>query len=220
MTFEQYKVEKEKPSPRERLAEILRREPKELKEIEKLEIQSKIFVEKDKLNWHDDFLGLIESELKDSKILDLFCGSNSIKEYSRKKNLKAEVIGVDISSERADIKANAAEIEKFIPPEKQFNIIFDLGGVPKVVKTEVIEKYLKDEGLFITSSSSEMFREQIDEVLKNPQSSCQGTYSEETKEFLKYFQPIVSVEVKGKKNFLSKKLMDDVYIIWKKREME
>jgi len=221
MHFEQYNIiKKEKSLPKEMLVEILRKEPKESKEIDKLKIQAKIFVEKDKLNWHDDFLGLIEPKIKDSEILDLFCGSNSIKDYSNERKLNAKVTGVDISSEKADIKADAAEIERFIPPEKQFDIIFELGGVPGVVKTEVIEKYLKDDGLFVTAASSEVFREQIGRVFKNPQASYQGQYSDETKEFFKYFQPMVNVEVKGKESFLPKKLIDDVYVVWKKRQAE
>lgn len=220
MPFEQYKMEKEKPSPQERLMEILSREPRESGEIEKLEIQAKIFVEKEKLNWHDDFLGLMEPELKNSKILDLFCGSNSIKEYCRERNLGADVTGVDISSEKADIRADVADIEKFVSSEKQFDIIFELGGVPGIIDSEIIERYLKDKGLFITASSSAIFRGQIDKVFQNPEAPPQGQYGKETKEFLKYFQPMVEVEVKGKKSFLPDKLIDDVYIVWKKKETE
>jgi len=221
MFFEQHNTENKKITPGDKLLEILRREPRrETAEIDKIEMRAKIFVEKEKLNWHDDFLGLIEPKLKDAKILDLFCGSNSIKEYGKEKRLNMEVVGVDISSEKADIKADVAEIDKFISPEKQFDIVFDLGGVPGVISLEKFETYLKDGGFFITSSSAEIFLEQVNKVFKNKKFVPGGQYEKETKEALEYFQPIVEVEVRDKKSFLPNQPIDSVYVIWKKRAKE
>lgn len=214
MSLEQYNPEKEKQFIQTKIFEILEKSGKEGAKPgkpEKFEIQAQIPVEKEKLNWHDNFLSLMEEEFQNKKILDLFCGSNSIKKYFQRKGLKGEVLGVDISSQEADIKTDVAQIDKIIPPEKQFDIVCSFGAVPGVANYETIKNYLKDDGLFISQSSDTIFYE---DILPNLEKPKKGT---EVEKQLQAFYPVVIVEIKNVKDFLSEKPSNDVYIIWRKK---
>lgn len=213
---EQYNPEQEKQFIQNRIFEILDRKPEEIKKPEKFEIQATIPVEKEKLNWHDNFLALMEPKIKNKKILDLFCGSNSIKRYFQEKKIPGEVIGIDNTTKQADIKADVAEIEKVLPAEKQFDIICSFGGVPGVINYEKIKNYLKDDGYFITQSSDQIFYENILPVLENKEKTDLSDFSLETKKNIEQFQPVVIIEMQGVKDFTSNKPSNDVYIIYKK----
>lgn len=217
MYLEQYNPEIQKQFVQSEIFKILDKKITELKKPVKFEIQATIPVEKEKLNWHDNFLALMEPKIKDKKVLDLFCGANSIKRYFQEKKLKGEVTGVDISNERADIKADVAEIDKVLKPEKQFDIVCSFGGVPDVTNYEIIKDYLKDDGYFITESSDQIFNEDILPVLEKPELEPSEDIKKETKRQIGYFQPIMIIEIQGVKDFISEKPSNSVYVIWRKK---
>lgn len=185
--------------------------------IPKFEIQATIPVEEEKYNWHDNFLKLMEPKLKGEKILDLFCGPNSIKRYFNNKDSKTEVVGIDVVDDRADIKTDVKNIKKFIKPEKQFGAVFELGGVPGNVNYELIKNYLDDNGLYITGSSDEAFYNDIKPALENSKKQSESFFGRDVRQEMKYFQPKAIIEIKNIKSYIPDDLKNEVYIIWKKR---
>ena len=185
--------------------------------IPKFEIQSTIPVEEGKYNWHDNFLKLMEPKLKGEKILDLFCGPNSIKRYFNNKDSKTEVVGIDVVDDRADIKTDVKNIKKFIKPEKQFDNILEFNGVPGKVDYKIIKDYLKDNGLYITCSSDEVFAESIEPALKNQEIKINDFFGKDVYNQLEVFKPAAIVEIKDVKSYIPNQVDNDVYIIWKKR---
>jgi len=187
-------------------------------DIKEIEMEAVIPVEEGKYNWHDNFLELMWPRINKGKILDLFCGPNSIKEYFKNKKSKAEVIGLDIADNHADIKADVRDIEKFIKPEKQFDVIFELRSVPGYLNRRLIKDYLSDNGLYITSSSDEVFRKSIEPVIKNAGKNPENFFNSDELEQIKYFQPRAIVEVKNIKSYISNYLENEVYVIYRKRK--
>ena len=185
-------------------------------DIENFQVNATIPVKEGVYNWHDNFLKLMEPKLKGEKILDLFCGPNSIKKYFNKDS-KTEVVGVDVVDSRADIKADVKNIKKFIKPEKQFNAIFELGGVPENINYELIKDYLDDGGLYITGSSDEVFYKDIKPALENSGKQSESFFGRDVYQEIKHFQPKAIVEVKNIKSYIPDDLKNEVYIIWKKR---
>lgn len=186
-------------------------------DIKRFEVEATIPVEEGKFNWHDNFLELIAPKIKDEKILDLFCGPNSVKRYFKDRNERAEVVGLDIADERADIKADVKNIKKIIKPEKQFGAIFELGGVPGNIDYESIGDYLADNGLYITSSSDEVFYKDIEPILKNPTLKSKSFFGKNLPKQMKYFRPNSIIEIKNIKSYIANEPKNEVYIVWKKQ---
>lgn len=215
MTYNQHH-QKEISIIQKKILQILNQDLNEIKVPVKFKIKAEISVDGEKLNWHDNFLSLIEPKIKGAKILDLFCGANSIKYYGVEKNLKCNVTGVDISDDKADLIADVAKIEKVLKPKKQFDLICNLAGIPNIANYEIIKKYLKDNGLFVTQSSDWVFNNEIQPILKNKSINPREDFRQETKQILKYFKPIIVVKILDIKNFTSIKA-SNYYIIWKNK---
>lgn len=76
--------------------------------------------------------------------MDLFCGRNQIKRYFQDREARnTEATGVDLMAGETDIKADIKEVEKFIPPEKQFDVVTDFEGARGVMNPEIIKNYLR-----------------------------------------------------------------------------
>ena len=71
------------------------------------------------------FLYLFELILRKKKVLDLFCGTNSIKHFSELNHTKASVTGVDNSETNTycDVKSDVIDLPKVLEPNNQFDII-------------------------------------------------------------------------------------------------
>ena len=69
-----------------------------------------------KLESNFAFYELFESKMVNAKILELFCGNNTAKEYLKQHNLSGEVTGVDIENEAADIKVDVEKLSEKIKP--------------------------------------------------------------------------------------------------------
>ena len=215
---EQSSEERAKKIVQERIFEILDKSPDEIKMPEKFEIESTVSVEEGKNNDHDEFLSLIDLKMKGAKVLDLFCGHNPVKKYFQNKKTNTEVTGVDLVAEEADIKSDVKDIEKVLPPKKQFDVITDFGGIEEVTNWEATKDYLKDHGILIEESSDEWFYNHILPVLSNPHRVREKAPDNETLKQLEYFQPMTILEIKNIKAFYLKEpeRKNSVYIIWKK----
>lgn len=203
--------EKQKEIIKDRIFEILEKRPEEITTLETFEIQSTISAKEKKVNWHDDFLTLMEPKIKDSKILDLFCGSNSIKAYFKDKGLSGEVTGVDVVNEKADIKVDVEKLDKLLPPEKQFDIVCEFGGIPSKINYETVANYLKKDGFFIIESSDYFYKNYTLPIIEGKQSTSKKAHVA-----LNKFKPIVTVKVLGVKSWDLDYSENSAYVICKK----
>ena len=142
------------------------------------------------------FLKLIEPLLKGKKVLDLFCGTNSIKQFSAQNNTNAIVTGVDNSATNTycDIKSDVIDLPKVLKPRCQFDIIASFGGTNSENYSDDYN-YLDREGILIHGYSDSFFIDNdINRQLNNDKKTKK---SKQITKLLKYFQPIIIINVKG-----------------------
>jgi len=202
------------------IIDILNRPFVENQPIEKFVVPSTYKLEGGYISDHDRFLSLLKSQMKGKKILDIFCGHNAPKKFLQKESDDTEVTGVDLVHEEADIKGDVAEIEKLIKPKKQFDYLFNFGGIAQYENYEVLRNYIKDEGFFVENCSKWWFQNVVAPVLANEESTCQKEPEEAIKSC--YFQPLAVVGVEALEEKEGEPLeyqytQEQVYIIWKKR---
>jgi hypothetical protein len=169
------------------------------------------------------FLYVFEPILRNKKVLDLFCGTNSIKQFAEQYHIQASVTGVDNSKTNiyCDIKSDVLDLPKVLKPNNQFDIITSFGGT----RSESFHddyNYLNQDGLLVHGYSSNFF---IDNGIE-----AQLGGSEKNKwmtGLLKYFQPIIIMKVDGVHLIINwpsqtEQLSIDedmVYIIFRKRKI-
>lgn len=142
------------------------------------------------------FLRLIEPLLKGKKVLDLFCGTNSIKQFSAQKNTNAIVTGVDNSETNTycDIKSDVIDLPKVLKPRCQFDIITSFGGTNSESYSDDFD-YLDRDGILIHGYSKSFFVDSdINKQLNNDKRTKKN---KQISWLLKYFQPIIIIKVKG-----------------------
>jgi hypothetical protein len=138
---------------------------------------------------------LIEPLLQNKKILDLFCGTNSIKQFSIQNHTKTCVTGVDNSETNkfCDIRSNVINLPKVLKPQFHFDIITSFGGTNSENYSDNYD-YLKKDGLLIHGYSKQFFKDNNIES----QLICDKTKKNKNiNELLKYFQPIVIINING-----------------------
>lgn len=165
----------------------------------------------------DIFASLIAPKLREAQILDLFCGLNLFKTYGKKHNFSGQVTGVDISSKKADIKADVAKIDQILPPVGQFDIVTSTGSVPDIENYETTAKYLKEDGLYITGGSSEIAYECVLPIIEKTITEPQDVYQKDTQRILEVFFPVAMVDIENIPNNLGVNWSANL-IAWRKRK--
>jgi len=151
-----------------------------------------------KLESNFSFYKLFESKMIDAKILELFCGNNTAKEYLKQHDLSGEVTGVDIENEAADIKVDVAKLPEKLKPEGQFDIVTSFGAHPGFENFADDVAYLKENGLYIHG----MTEDYLDGKLKSSIFAwVNGKHDEiedpAVKDVSKYFKPVVILKLNG-----------------------
>lgn len=169
----------------------------------------------DKGNHLYNIVDLLAPKLRDSQILDLFCGSNSVKLYFKEHNFSGQVTGVDLDSKMADIQADVAQLAQVLSPQGQFDTVISCGSVPGVEDFQVTANYLKDNGLYITGGSNEIADECVLPMIENPKALPKDEYQAETRKIMKLFLPVAMVDVQHIPNNFGVDL-NDCYVLWRK----
>ncbi|HUC96153.1 MAG TPA: class I SAM-dependent methyltransferase [Candidatus Saccharimonadales bacterium] len=171
------------------------------------------------------FLYLFEPMLRKKKVLDLFCGTNPIKQFSEQNHTEASVTGIDNSETNiyCDVRSDVIDLPKIIKPNCQFDIITSFGGTRSENFSDDYN-YLNKNGLLVHGYSSGFFTDNGIEAQLDGSEKIQNQW---TKELLKYFQPIIIVKVNGihliihwpsQKDQLETD-EDMVYIIFRKKDI-
>ncbi|MEI6237051.1 MAG: hypothetical protein WCP03_00415 [Candidatus Saccharibacteria bacterium] len=172
------------------------------------------------------FLFLIMPILRNKKVLDLFCGTNSIKLFSAQNNLNATVTGVDNGSTNTerDIDVDVINLPDVLTAAGQFDIITSFGGTESENYFDDYH-YLKDNGLLIHGYSNEHFKEHIELQLCEDKEVKRDQRMEV---LLNYFRPITRVNVEKISLIIDwpdqtqpiEHQVDMVYFIFRKRPLD
>jgi hypothetical protein len=169
------------------------------------------------IGYYYDFLDLISPLLDNKKVLDVFCGRNPIKLFTKILKIKCEVVGVDKYTDEADIKMDVADVGKYMTNNSRFEIVTAFGamGIENDWVKDVI-KHLTNNGLVITKCSNYWYNNRI---------VCNGKYKNKSKDdvfnVLKTMCDLKAIVViVGLHGYLEKKLGLGVidkpnYLIWK-----
>ena len=171
------------------------------------------------------FLYLFEPILRNKKVLDLFCGTNSIKQFSKQNHTKATVTGVDNSETNTfcDVRSDVMGLPRIIKPNGQFDIITSFGGTRSENFSDDYN-YLKKDGLLVHGYSSSFFTNNEIEAKLDGSEETQNKW---IKELLKYFQPIVIIMINDIHLLISWSSQDEqlnvdedmVYLVFLKRKI-
>lgn len=169
------------------------------------------------------FLYLFEPVMRQKKILDLFCGTNSIKQFSEQNHTKTNVTGVDNSKTNTycDIKSDVIDLPKILKPNNQFDIVTSFGGTMSENYFNDYN-YLKKNGLLVHGYSQSFFTDESIEAQLEYNGKVKDKW---ITELLKYFQPIVIISVKNIHLIIKWQLQKDqlkiddnmVYLIFRKK---
>ena len=164
--------------------------------LQRLTVENKTPTDVSKTDHLFDFADLMAPKMRDAQILDLFCGANSFKTYAQEHTFPGQVTGVDIQSDKADIKADVAKIDQVLPPAGQFDILTSCGSVPGIEDYETSARYLRPDGLYVMGASLEWMNEEILPFINNPEliDKMQLKYQAEARKFLTFFEPTVVVD--------------------------
>lgn len=151
-----------------------------------------------KLESNFAFYELFESKMVNAKILELFCGNNTAKEYLKQHNLSGEVTGVDLENEAADIKVDVAKLPEKLKPLEQFDIVTSFGAHPGFENFADDFAYLKEDGLYVNG----MTEDYLDGKLKSSIFAwINGEHDKiedpAVKDASKYFKPVVILKLNG-----------------------
>jgi hypothetical protein len=206
------------------LIDILYKCPEQKNQIEIISIKTDRTERIHKLESNYAFLYLFEPILRKKKVLDLFCGTNSIKQFSKQNHTETRVTGVDNSemNTHCDVKSDVVDLPRIIKPNGQFDIVTSFGGT----KSENFSddyNYLNKGGLLVHGYSSSFF---IDNGIEAQLDCSEKAKNKWVIELLKYFQPITIMKVNGihliinwpPQNEELNIYEDMVYLIFRKRE--
>ncbi len=190
--------------------------------LARLSTKATIPLDVEKGNHEYNFCELMAPKLRDAQVLDLFCGANSFKNYVQEHGFPGSVTGVDIDSEKADITADVAKIDQVLPPTGQFDIVTSCGSVPGVEDYETSAKYLKSDGLYVMGASLEWMNEDVLPLINDPDliNNLSPTAQADARKFLRFFKPVVAVDVLDIPNSFGIKDLSDSYLICSKQEEE
>ncbi|MEI7690387.1 MAG: hypothetical protein WCI63_02070 [bacterium] len=137
------------------------------------------------------FLHLVEPLLRDKNVLDLFCGTNSLKQFSEQRNLGTTVTGVDNGRDNIynDIESDVINLPTVLPPDGQFDIVTSFGGTESENYSNDCQ-YLKENGLLILGYSDSAFKESLGSQL-----GVEGGGKPE--QLYRYFRPVAQINVNG-----------------------
>lgn len=199
--------------------------------VQMLEVSSSLPPEGGKMNYNDDCLSLLENVVRDRKLLDLFAGSQSTRSFFDERDTHTTVTSVDITPGRADYTVSVADIAQHIEPEKQFACVLALGAHPGFMNFSDIERFLEDDGYFVTGGDSEMF-EKFEKSFfsQGGQASpdeLQSPYTQDLERASHYFHPVLIVKVNDirgwyQEYFKEKGIVarvDKTYVFWRKGGM-
>ena len=212
---------------RQRILEKLER--REEGSFEMMEVASRFPPEQGEMNYNDDLLSLLKGVVSKKQVLDIFAGSQSTRAFFEREGVATSVTSVDITPGRTDLTVSVADLAEHLTPEKQFVCILSLGAHPGFTKFEDIERFLTDDGYFVTGGSHEQF-EKFDERFFQGDFSPEAAQSPYGKELIKtaeYFHPVLMVKVNDIRGwyaeyFAQKGLtirVDQTYVFWKKGAM-
>lgn len=214
---------------RQQILEILERRVEG--PLRMLEIASQLPPQEGKMNYNDDFLSLLEGLVRDNQLLDLFAGSQSTRAFFDERDIHTFVTSVDIIPGRADYTVSVADIAQHIEPKKQFACVLALGAHPGFMNFADIERFLEDDGYFVTGGSDEMF-----EKFEKPFFSqggrvspdeLQSLYMRDLERTSHYFHPVLIVKVNDIRGWFQeyfaqrgiKARIDKMYVFWRKGAM-
>ncbi len=199
--------------------------------LQTIEIASQFPPQEGKMNYNDDCLSLLQNVVRDGQLLDLFAGSQSTRSFFHERDTHTAVTSVDITPGRADYTVSVADIAQHIQPEKQFACVLALGAHPGFMNFADIERFLEDDGYFVTGGSHEQF-EKFDEPfffqkgVISPE-LAQSAYVQDLERASQYFHPVLIVKVNDIRGWYQdyfaqkgiKARVDQTYVFWRKGGM-
>ena len=139
------------------------------------------------------FLELIKPLIQGNNVLDIFCGTNSIKQFSEQNHLATTVTGVDNgNNSHADINCNVENLPDILTLSNQFDIVTSFGGTESENYSDDYN-YLKSDGLLIHGYSDTYFNDNNIESQLNPDDKTKKDTG--ITDLLKYFKPIAIIKI-------------------------